>query len=53
MEGSADRSQAFGLCKFMGPRELAYIEHYNAKHDHVRAHWVDMVHLLAVDVEGA
>ena len=42
-----------GLCKFMGPREHAYIEHYNAKDDQVRAHWVDTVHLLAVDVEGA
>ena len=42
-----------GLCKFMGPREHAYIEHYNATDDQVRAHWVDTVHLLAVDVEGA
>ena len=42
-----------GLCKFMGPREHAYIEHYNAKDDQVRAHWVETVHLLAVDVEGA
>ena len=56
-----------GLCKFMGPREHAYIEQYNATDDQVRAHWVDTVplgellrargvetvHLLAVDVEGA
>lgn len=56
-----------GLCKFMGPREHAYIEHYNAHDRDVRAHWVDTVpladllraraiatvHLLAVDVEGA
>ena len=56
-----------GLCKFMGPREHAYIEQYNASEDQVRAHWVDTVpltdllraraietvHLLAIDVEGA
>lgn len=47
--------------------EHAYIEQYNSTDDQVRAHWVDtvplgellrargveMVHLLAVDVEGA
>lgn len=56
-----------GLCKFMGPREHAYIESYNAGDEQVRAHWVDTVplaellraraietvHLLAIDVEGA
>ena len=56
-----------GLCKFMGPREHAYIESYNASDDQVRAYWVDTVplaellraraidtvHLLAIDVEGA
>ena len=45
MAGPADRSPAFGLCKFMGLREHAYIEQYNATDEHVRAHWVDTVPL--------
>lgn len=42
-----------GLCKFMGPREHAYIEQYNASEDQVRARAIETVHLLAIDVEGA
>lgn len=56
-----------GLCKFMGPREHAYIEQYNGGDEQVQAHWVETVplahllsaraietvHLLAIDVEGA
>jgi hypothetical protein len=44
MAGSAGRSPAFGLCKFMGPREHAYIEQYNATDEHVRARGVETVH---------
>ena len=56
-----------GLCKFMSPREHAYIEQYNSADQEVRAYWVDTiplslllqqrgvdsVPLLTLDVEGA
>jgi FkbM family methyltransferase len=56
-----------GLCKFMSPREHAYIEQYNSADQEVRAYWVDTlplslllqqrgveaVPLLILDVEGA